>query len=89
MYLTYHFPMKSFLTRNMCVCVCIYIYIYFFFIQTFKQLDKKGIEVIYTSHDSCGINLINGEYLLSGKIIYSLEAEFESKLNTLIPDAGC
>ncbi|XP_058647259.1 metalloproteinase inhibitor 3-like [Onychostoma macrolepis] len=36
-------------------------------IQTFKQLDK-GIQVIYTSQTSCGINLENGEYLLSGHV---------------------
>ncbi|XP_016339579.1 metalloproteinase inhibitor 3-like isoform X2 [Sinocyclocheilus anshuiensis] len=43
-------------------------------IQTFKQLNKKikRIQVIYTSQTSCGINLENGEYLLSGKIIYYL-----------------
>ncbi|XP_058647260.1 metalloproteinase inhibitor 3-like [Onychostoma macrolepis] len=35
-------------------------------IQTFKPLHKKGIQVIYTSQSSCGINLKNGEYLLSG-----------------------
>ncbi|XP_016112043.1 metalloproteinase inhibitor 3-like isoform X1 [Sinocyclocheilus grahami] len=37
-------------------------------IQTFKQLDKKIFQVIYTSQTSCGINLENGEYLLSGPV---------------------
>ncbi len=87
MYLTHHYLIPSFLTR--CVCVYIYIIIIIIFIQTFKRLDKKRIQVIYTSQTSCGINLENGEYLLSGKIIYYLEAEFESKLNTLIPDTAC
>lgn len=37
-------------------------------IKTFKRLDKKRIQVIYTSQTSCGINLENGEYLLSGHV---------------------
>uniref|UniRef100_A0A672NWT5 TIMP metallopeptidase inhibitor 4 n=1 Tax=Sinocyclocheilus grahami TaxID=75366 RepID=A0A672NWT5_SINGR len=32
------------------------------------QLDKKIFQVIYTSQTSCGINLENGEYLLSGPV---------------------
>ncbi|XP_016113011.1 metalloproteinase inhibitor 3-like isoform X3 [Sinocyclocheilus grahami] len=39
-------------------------------IQTYKQLDKKRIQVIYTrsTQTFCGINLRNGEYLLSGPV---------------------
>ncbi len=36
--------------------------------QMFKPLNKR-IRVIYTAHDSCGMNLNKGVYLLSGKII--------------------
>ncbi|XP_042589467.1 metalloproteinase inhibitor 3-like [Cyprinus carpio] len=39
-------------------------------IQTFKQLDKKRIQVIYTrtTPNFCGISLYNDEYLLSGRV---------------------
>ncbi|XP_042610407.1 metalloproteinase inhibitor 3-like isoform X1 [Cyprinus carpio] len=37
-------------------------------IQTFKQSDKKRIQVIYTPQTSCGVILKNGEYLLSGHV---------------------
>ncbi|XP_016410372.1 metalloproteinase inhibitor 3-like isoform X1 [Sinocyclocheilus rhinocerous] len=39
-------------------------------IQTFKQLDKKRIQVINTrsTQTFCGINLENGRYLLSGPV---------------------
>ncbi|XP_042589470.1 metalloproteinase inhibitor 3-like isoform X4 [Cyprinus carpio] len=37
-------------------------------IETFKQSDKKRIQVIYSPQTSCGISLYNGEYLLSGRV---------------------
>uniref|UniRef100_A0A8C2BWS2 TIMP metallopeptidase inhibitor 4, tandem duplicate 1 n=1 Tax=Cyprinus carpio TaxID=7962 RepID=A0A8C2BWS2_CYPCA len=39
-------------------------------LHTFKQLDKKRIQVIYTrtTPNFCGISLNNGEYLLSGRV---------------------
>uniref|UniRef100_A0A9J7YI18 TIMP metallopeptidase inhibitor 4 n=1 Tax=Cyprinus carpio carpio TaxID=630221 RepID=A0A9J7YI18_CYPCA len=37
-------------------------------IETFKQSDKKRIQVIYSPQTSCGISLNNGEYLLSGQV---------------------
>ncbi|XP_059393651.1 metalloproteinase inhibitor 3-like [Carassius carassius] len=37
-------------------------------VETFKQPDMKRIQVIYTSQTSCGINLQNDEYLLSGHV---------------------
>uniref|UniRef100_A0A8C1XTG4 TIMP metallopeptidase inhibitor 4 n=1 Tax=Cyprinus carpio TaxID=7962 RepID=A0A8C1XTG4_CYPCA len=37
-------------------------------IETFKQSDKKRIQVIYSPQTSCGISLYNDEYLLSGRV---------------------
>ncbi|XP_043107546.1 metalloproteinase inhibitor 3-like [Puntigrus tetrazona] len=37
-------------------------------VETFKQLDKKRIQVIYSTQTSCGINLESSEYLLSGHV---------------------
>ncbi|XP_059393649.1 metalloproteinase inhibitor 3-like [Carassius carassius] len=37
-------------------------------IEKFKPLNMKRIQVIYTSQTSCGINLQNDEYLLSGHV---------------------
>ncbi|XP_042589468.1 metalloproteinase inhibitor 3-like isoform X2 [Cyprinus carpio] len=36
--------------------------------ETFKQSDKKRIQVIYTPQTSCGVILKNCEYLLSGHV---------------------
>uniref|UniRef100_A0A8C2BUD7 NTR domain-containing protein n=1 Tax=Cyprinus carpio TaxID=7962 RepID=A0A8C2BUD7_CYPCA len=37
-------------------------------IQTFKQSDQKRIQVIYITQTSCGFDLENSEYLLSGRV---------------------
>ncbi|XP_050979006.1 metalloproteinase inhibitor 3-like [Labeo rohita] len=54
-------------------------------IKTFKYVNKKPFQVIYSHKTSCHIDLENKEYLLSGKIINYLKSDFE----TLNPDAGC
>ncbi|XP_073681369.1 metalloproteinase inhibitor 3-like [Garra rufa] len=37
-------------------------------IKMFKHVDEKPIQVIYSSRNSCGINLKNKEYLLAGSV---------------------